>query len=184
MKRNILILALILSSTALWAQPQNSIIISGGYSFANIKESSNQGTGYNIGASFDFNPGGGKFVHGITFGFVTVSTSETVLNQNVEYSIHSYPVYYSPKYLFGEGKIKPFIKGNLGMQYADLRIETNNLADHDLDLGFYGGGGAGLMISLGEKLFITGEYNIDWVSNSAYSDGWVNSATGGIGIKF
>jgi len=182
-KKNILILALIFCSAALLAQ-ENSIILSGGYSFANIKESSDQGTGYNINAAFEFNPTGGKFVHGISFGFVKLTASETSGIQNIDYTVNSYPVYYSPKFFFGEKKIKPFLKGSLGVQYADLRKETQLLSDHDMDFGFYGGGGGGLMISTGEKLFIIAEYTITYASNSAYNDGWINSASGGIGFKF
>lgn len=183
MKKNILILALIFCSAALWAQ-QNSIILGGGYSFANIEESSEKGTGYNINASFDFNPVGGKFVHGISFGFVQLKASETTGIQTTEYTLNSYPVYYSPKYFFGEKKIKPFLKGILGVQYADLRKETALLSVSDMDFGFYGGWGAGIMISLGEKLFLNAEYDIVWASNTAYNDGWINNACGGIGFKF
>ena len=183
MKKNILILALVFCSAAIWAQ-ENSVILSGGYSFANIEGSDNQGTGYNINASFEFSPGGGKFVNGIGFGFIKLNASETTGAVKTDYTINSYPVYYSPKYIFGEKNIKPFIKASLGVQYADLRAETNLISVHDMDFGFYGGGGVGLMISLGEKLFINAEYNIDWASNSAYADGWINSASGGIGFKF
>ena len=54
----------------------------------------------------------------------------------------------------------------------------------DNDFGFYGGGGAGIMIFLKENIFINGEYEIAWASNSWYKDGWINTASGGIGFKF
>jgi hypothetical protein len=40
------------------------------------------------------------------------------------------------------------------------------------------------MVGLVEKLFIKAEYEIAWVSNSWYEDGWLNSAMIGLGIKF
>jgi hypothetical protein len=40
------------------------------------------------------------------------------------------------------------------------------------------------MLFLSEKLFINAEYEIAWASNNWYSDGWINTAGGGIGFKF
>jgi hypothetical protein len=40
------------------------------------------------------------------------------------------------------------------------------------------------MLGLGEKLFLNAEYEIAYVSNSFYDDGWLNSVMFGLGIKF
>ena len=85
--------------------------------------------------------------------------------------------------MFGSDKIKFFIKGALGMQFAGLKKE-GLVSFSDNDFGFYGGGGAGFMIFLKENIFINGEYEIAWASNSWYNDGWINTAGGGIGFKF
>jgi hypothetical protein len=85
--------------------------------------------------------------------------------------------------MFGNDKIKGFIKGALGMQYAWLKREgVASISDNDF--GFYGGGGAGIMIFIKENIFINGEYEIAWASNNWYKDGWINTAGGGIGFKF
>lgn len=175
-------MVLIVLSFRAFAQ-ETMISLSGGYSFANIKDSGNQGTGYNIMGNFEFNPSGGQLVHGISFGYVYLMATDGTGPLEVKSIIHSYPVYYAPKYLFGKDKLKGFIKGAIGMQYADLRRE-GLIKAHDMDLGFFGGGGAGIMLFLSESFFINAEYDIDWASNSEYQDGWINSAIGGIGIKF
>jgi hypothetical protein len=72
----------------------------------------------------------------------------------------------------------------LGTQYASLKREGPLGSLSDNDFGFYGGGGAGIMIFLKENIFINAEYEIAWASNSFYKDGWMNSAMGGLGFKF
>ncbi|TFH38633.1 MAG: hypothetical protein E4G95_03100, partial [Bacteroidia bacterium] len=100
-----------------------------------------------------------------------------------DYKINSFPIYYAPKYMFGKEKLKLFIKGVVGMQFSGLKREGFlNLSDNDF--GFYGGGGAGAMIFVRENIFINVEYEIAWASNSYYKDGWINTAGGGIGMKF
>ena len=85
--------------------------------------------------------------------------------------------------MFGNDKFKGFIKGAIGAQFADLKREgLVELSDNDF--GFYGGGGAGIMVFLKENIFINVEYEIAYASNSWYKDGWINTAMGGIGIKF
>ena len=45
------------------------------------------------------------------------------------------------------------------MQFASLKRE-GLLFHSDSDIGFYGGGGAGIRFDLGEKLFTKAEYEI------------------------
>jgi hypothetical protein len=182
MKRNLLIGFLILLSFKALSQ-ENMLTIGGGYSFANFEDSDNKGTGWRINGLYEMNPMSGNFAHGISVGYINLSSSETVQQQTVKKTVGSLPVYYAPKLMFGKDKIKVFIKGALGFQYAWLKREAvSNLSDNDF--GFYGGGGAGIMIFLKENIFINGEYEIAWASNSWYKDGWINTAGGGIGFKF
>jgi hypothetical protein len=85
--------------------------------------------------------------------------------------------------MFGNEKVKAFIKGALGGQFAGLKKE-GIITLSDNDFGFYGGGGAGVMLFLKSNIFINAEYEIAWASNSCYKDGWMNTAGGGIGFKF
>jgi hypothetical protein len=181
MKKNVFIAFLILISYQAFSQ-ENMVTLSGGYSFAKIDNDFN-GTGYRINGLFEFNPMSGKFAHGISFGYIHLISTDGTGSQTVTSTVNSFPVYYAPKVMFGGEKFKGFIKGALGMQFAGLKREALvNLEDNDF--GFYGGGGAGVMFLLTEKLFINAEYEIAWASNSWYNDGWINSAMGGIGFRF
>lgn len=178
MKQNLLILTLFLCSITLFAQ-ENMVTFSGGYSFANIEDTDTKITGWRINGLYEFNPGSGMLAHGLSFGYISLSGTEN----SVTSTVNSFPLYYAPKLMFGNDRIKAFVKGALGMQFATLKREgLVELSDHDF--GFYGGGGAGVMIFIKENIFINGEYEIAWASNSFYRDGWISTAGGGIGFKF
>ncbi len=178
MKKYIFITFLILLSMRALSQ-ENMVTLSGGYASANVEDTDVKATGWRINVLYEFNPVGTKIAHGFSFGYISLSASEN----NVESTINSFPVYYAPKYIFGSDKFKGFIKGALGIQFAGLKREgLVNLSD--TDFGFYGGGGAGIMIFIKENIFINGEYEIAWASNNYYRDGWISTAGGGIGFKF
>jgi hypothetical protein len=182
MKKNILISLMILLSMKALSQ-ENIVTLSGGYSFATIEDTDIKGTGFRINGLYELNPNGGMFAHGVSFGYIGLSASEGVGSQTINYTINSFPLYYAPKVMFGNEKIKAFIKGVLGMQFASLKKEgLVSLSDNDF--GFYGGGGAGLMFFIKDNIFINAEYEIAWASNNWYKDGWMNTAMGGIGFKF
>jgi hypothetical protein len=162
---------------------ENMVTLSGGYSFATIEDTDIKGTGFRINGLYEFNPNGGMFAHGVSFGYIGLSASDGVGSQTINYTINSFPLYYAPKVMFGKEKIKAFIKGVLGMQFASLKKEgLVSLSDNDF--GFYGGGGAGLMFFIKGNIFINAEYEIAWASNNWYKDGWMNTAMVGIGFKF
>jgi hypothetical protein len=182
MKKNILILFLILLSFKALSQ-ENIVTLSGGYSFANIEDTDAKGTGFRINGLYELNPMSGNFAHGISFGYIGLSGSEGVGSQTIDYTINSFPLYYAPKYMFGSDKFKGFIKGALGMQFAGLKRE-GFISASDNDVGFYGGGGAGIMLFIKENIFVNAEYEIAWASNSWYKDGWISTAGAGIGFRF
>jgi hypothetical protein len=178
MKQNLLILTLFLCSITLFAQ-ENMVTFSGGYSFANIEDTDTKLTGWRINGLYEFNPSSSMLAHGLSFGYISLSGTDN----SVTTTVNSFPLYYAPKLMFGNDRIKAFVKGALGMQFSTLKREgLVELSDHDF--GFYGGGGAGVMIFIKENIFINGEYEIAWASNSFYKDGWINTAGGGIGFKF
>jgi hypothetical protein len=182
MKKHLLFTFLIFLSMKAISQ-ENMITISGGYSFAKIEDTDIKGTGYRINGLYELNPMSGNFAHGISFGYISLSASEGIGSQTIDYKINSFPLYYAPKIMFGSEKMKAFIKGALGVQFAGLKREgAVSLSDNDF--GFYGGGGGGIMIFLKENIFINAEYEIAWASNNWYKDGWMNTAMGGIGFKF
>jgi hypothetical protein len=182
MKKHILILCLILLSLKAFSQ-ENMGILSGGYTSSNIEDTDINGTGWRINGFCAFNPEGRIVAHGFSVGYIHLTASEGIGSQTINYKINSYPLYYSPRVMFGKEKFKVFIKGALGIQIARLKKE-GLVYLRDMDFGFYGGGGGGIMIFLKENIFINAEYEIAWVSNDWYKDGWMNSASGGIGFKF
>ena len=182
MKKNTLFILLLMLSMIAFSQ-ENMVTVSGGYSFANIEDTDAKGTGWRINGLYEFNPGGSILAHGLSIGFISVTASEGVGQQTVTSKINSVPIYYAPKVMFGKEKIKVFVKGALGTQYANLKRE-GYISISDNDFGFYGGGGAGILFFLKENIFINAEYEIAWASNSCYKDGWINTAMGGIGFKF
>jgi len=162
---------------------QNMFTASGGYSFATIEDTDHKATGWRINGLYEFNPIQGMFAHGVSFGYINVTAEYMDLQTNVESKISSIPIYYAPKVMLGNDKIKGFIKGALGMQFSFLK-RTALVELTDNDFGFYGGGGGGIMFNVTETVFINAEYEIAWLSNSYYKDGWMNTAMGGIGIRF
>ena len=182
MKRFLLLSTFLLGISTAWSQ-ENMITINGGYAFANVDDFDNQATGWRINGVYEYNPQAGKFAHGVALGYARIQASEGTGQLEKTGTVSSLPFYYAPKISFGEGGVNLFVKGDLEMQIAWLKRE-GILEITDMDIGFYGGGGAGLKIDLGEKLFINAEYEIAWVSNSFYNDGWLNNAMAGIGFKF
>lgn len=183
MKKIILITACTLLSISVWSQ-ENMITLSGGYSFANVEDTEVKATGWRINAVYEFNPQGGNFAHGLSFGYVSLSGEGEENFYNVTYDVSSWPMYYAPKFLFGGEKTKGFIKGAIGYQFSKLQRSGEFVDAEDNDGGFTGGGGAGLMYLLNEKIFLSAEYELIWMSNSFYKDGWLNTASLGVGIKF
>jgi len=183
MKKFYLILLLSCLTFYVYSQ-ENRVILSGGYSFANIEDTEMKADGWRINGTFEFNPTGGPWAFGFAVGYIGLSASEeTVGSGNVDYNIGTIPIYFAPKFLFGNDKIKGFIKGALGTQNSHLK-RTGTIEITDSDWGFYGGGSVGLNIFLKENIFVNAEYELAWLSNSSYKDGLINSAMLGLGIKF
>ncbi len=183
--KNCMILAiLMLLSLTAWSQ-ENRFTMSGGYAFANVEEFDTDVTGFRINGLYEYVPGNGKIAHGFSIGYIGTKGDNAGLgSQTVEYKVNSWPIYYAPKLMLGNGSAQGFIKGALGMQFSGLK-RTGSLGElSDNDFGFYGGASVGFMKSFGEKTFINLEYEWAYLSNSFYKDGFMNSAMLGIGVKF
>ncbi|MCU0377138.1 MAG: hypothetical protein MUC78_02670 [Bacteroidales bacterium] len=177
MKRNLLILVITMCSVSLLAQ-ENMVTISGGYVFGNIDEISASTSGWRINGLYEFNPNAGKISHGLSVGYMQTQGSSSAS----DYKLSSWPIYYAPKYLFGNDSFNAFIKGALGMHFSNTERIALLSVEWD-DFGFYGGAGAGITKYFG-SLFITAEYEFAWMSNSSYKNGIVNTVMGGIGFRF
>lgn len=172
---------------------ENMVTLSGGYSFGSVEYTDGnvidvnlEFTGWRINGLYEFNANEGKLAHGLSIGFISLSTSESE-NQtdSADYKASTLPIYYAPKLLFGSDKIKGFVKGAIGFQHTKLKRTSYFNTESEIDgWGFYGGLGAGVMFLINEKFFINAEYEFAWMTNSYYSGGIVNSVMGGIGVKF
>jgi hypothetical protein len=181
MKKIFLLVVMIISVGALKAQ-ENRITLSGGYVFTNIENADINATGFRINGLYEFVPLGANLAHGVSLGFIQTKASTGTLGTN--YTLNSWPIYYAPKYTFGNDKIKGFLKGALGMHSSNY-IRTGQIGDFEShDFGFYGGAGAGVMVFIKDKFFLNAEYEWAYLSNSYYQDGFINSIIGGIGLKF
>jgi hypothetical protein len=187
MKHFLTILALVAISAAARAQ-ENMVSLSYGFEWANLDFTDEQGSGWRINGVYEFNPGGSKFVQGIAFGYANVSADYTFTEGNNSEErnakISTWPIYYAPKVLFGSGKVKPFIKGAIGMQFSKLETTSALRTVTANGAGFYGGGGGGLLLFVKDNIFLNAEYEIAWLSNSYYEGGWLQSGLIGVGIKF
>jgi hypothetical protein len=162
---------------------ENMVTFSGGYAFANIADIDVNGTGWKANGLYEFNPSGSKIAHGFSFGYISVSATEGSGSSYIKYIVNSLPIYYAPKLMLGNEKIKGFVKGALGMHFSAVKREGMSTLD-DNDFGFYGGIGLGGMLFLKENIFINVEYELTYISNAWYKDKLMNTLGGGIGFRF
>jgi len=183
MKRNLLTFTLMCFFGIAMAQ-ENRFSVSGGYAFGNIEDAETGTTGWRITSLFEFNPGAGSFAHGFSVGYISTTADFTSNTATSNYQLNTWPIYYAPKFTIGQDNLKGFVKGALGTHVSSYK-RTGALTEiESTDMGFYGGVGAGGMLLLGEKLFISVEYEWAYMSNTYYRDGFINSAMAGIGIRF
>lgn len=183
MKKYFIVSFLMLLSLNAMSQ-ENMLTISGGYVFTNVEEVDVNANGFRINGQYEFNPSGGKFAHGVSVGYIQTKASYESLLQTSDYKLTSVPYYYAPKFLFGNESIKGFIKGALGMHSSWFK-RTGVLGEvTDRGFGFYGGAGIGFLKHFGEKVFFTAEYEWAYMSNAYYRDGFVNTISGGVGMRF
>ena len=182
MKRNLLTITMMCLCVIALAQ-ENSFSVSGGYAFGNIEDVDTGASGFRINAVFEFSPGATSFSHGLAVGYIGTTADFRSGTENTNYTLNSFPIYYAPKFTIGQGNLKLFVKGALGTHITGFK-HTGALEITSTDMGFYGGLGAGIMLNLGEKLFLSAEYEWAYMSNSYYRDGFINSAMAGIGFRF
>jgi hypothetical protein len=184
MKHFLLVIAVLIIASDFISAQENAFTLSGGYVFTNLEEVDENANGFRINGLYEFNPGMGKFSHGITVAYLRTGVTSTVASQTTDYTLSNLPIYYAPKFIFGNESFKGFLKGALGT-HSSWYKRTGTLGEFDSqDWGFYGGASLGAMKSFSEKVFINLEYEWAYLSNSYYRDGFVNSIMGGIGFRF
>jgi len=183
MKKNLLLIVLVVIAATSYAQ-ENKFTLSGGYAFSNIEETDTDASGFRISGLYEFQASGTKFVHGFSVAYIGTNASTTLLGDPIDYKISTWPMFYSPKFIFGEKSFKGFIRGALGWQFSKIKREGLAVEASSSDAGFYGGAALGVMKDLNEKLFINLEYEWAYQGNSYYRDGFMNTINLGIGYSF
>jgi opacity protein-like surface antigen len=182
-KSAIFLVFLTISSITLLAQ-ENSITLGAGYAFSNVEDTDATAEGFRINLSYDFLPIGHKVSHGLNLGYVNTTSEggEGLLFKS--YDISTMPFYYAPKLFFGKSNFKGYVKVLIGIHYtwftrtAPLTEVTEN------DMGLYAGGGLGANYNVNEKLFLSVEYELAYMSNALFRNGLLNTASVGIGFRF
>ncbi len=190
MKLNVIVLALSVVTFGAWGQ-ENSFIIGGGWATMSPEYFAKSASGYRINGLYEFNPNQGKLAHGFNVGYVYTTATGTssgpagVVSGSADLTLRSIPVYYAPKFYFGNSeKFKFFLKGALGIQFGGYKVETSSVRIEDTDTGFYGGLGAGAAFNLKETLFLNLEYEWAYAANVYYGNSYLNSVQLGLGFKF
>ena len=172
-------IVLVALSLVSYAQ-ENKLTLSGGYVFGSLEESDVNSSGWRVNGLFELLPIGEKVTHGFGIGYI----GTTAESNFVSYTINSLPIYYAPKFTFGEKSLKGYIRGDFGWQFSRINREGTAVTDLDKDNGFYLGIGAGAVKDVNEKISINLEYNFNYLYNSFYRDGFLNSITLGVGYSF
>lgn len=193
MKKQLLSLAFFLLSTSVFAQKQQMFTVSGGYSWADVFASNYEigqdyditGAGWRINGLYELNPNEGPMAWGIALGYISVSGEYTSSpDTTTTVTVGTIPVYLAPKYMFGQNNLKGFVKAMAGLQFANVAYDGPKGNVTSDDFGFYGGGGVGMMYFIRDNVFLNVEYEFAYLSNSYYRDGIMQTAMGGVGLKF
>lgn len=183
MKKIIASLILLVSAGLTYGQ-ENSVSLSGGYAFANIEESSTDVSGWRINGVYEFQPMGTQFAHGLSVGYISLTGESGSDVGNSTNDIGTIPIYYAPKFLFGGDSFKGFVKAAVGWQFSTLEKSGASNTISINDNGFALGAGAGAMFFFSERIFLNAEYEFLWLENSLFKEGYLSTASLGLGIRF
>jgi len=188
MKKYLLVFALCIFFSQNYAQ--ETITLSGGYVTARAIDYSSfypvdyrtKGTGFRISGLWEAGPiVPGKFVHGLGFAYIRTNSTITESGLTADINVRTLPLYYSPKFTFGSEKAMGFVKASVGMQFARFKAK-GDIEDSDHDWGFYSGLGFGGMVYLKERMFLNLEYEMNFITNTYYANGILNTVQMGIGF--
>jgi hypothetical protein len=162
---------------------QEAFVISYGDVTTDVEDADIEATGWRIDLLFEAHQNSGNSVNGLGIGYIETTAEQTIASQTSQYELKSLPIYYEGKMLFGDKAFKGLLKGALGAHYSEYeRSGTLGSVSTD-DFGFYGGISAGATYAFGEKVFVNLEYEFNYLSNSYYRDGYMESIIFGIGFK-
>ena len=185
MKKILILSVVVVVWNAAMAQETN-FTIKGGYVMTNLQEYEESTRGWRIDGVLEFVPYTINLSHGVSFGYMhTKGTADEGSIDETKFKAWHLPLYYVPKYTFGDKAVRPFIKGAIGTHISGYKREGPLGAQiKTSDLGFYGGLGAGLSIDISQEIYLNLEYEWAYLSNSWYSNGFINSIGMGLAFRF
>lgn len=175
-----LVLILFLVPTGLAIAQENLLVIQGGTASSSGNALGSKLTGFKVNGSWEFQPMGDKWTMGGSIGYVQLSAS--VANGTVK--VTSIPIAFVGRYMFGGEKFKGFVRGSLGTQISTGSYSGSVVGTSDSQWGMTASIGGGLMYWVGEKVFVSGEYEWLWLSNAIQDSGSVGCIMGGVGMRF
>lgn len=166
------------------AKKDKFLTISYGDVSTDIQDVDTDASGWRLNLAYESGAKNSKVLHGFVLGYIESTADVTTVAQTSSYKLKSLPIYYAPKLLFGKSAFKGFLKGAIGIHFSDY-TRTGSLGDVETqDTGLYAGASLGIMYTFNEKVVINAEYEWDYLSNSYYRDGEMQSAMVGLGFKF
>jgi opacity protein-like surface antigen len=172
-----IIITIVIFLFHLHAFAQTDVTLSGGYVFGKV-ENGPDVSGYKISVAYEQVLMNEHWAMGASLSYIAVTESEGIIDTR----FRALPALFIPKYLVGQGKLKGYAKGALGLQSSRFKFDGAILETEDWDFGIVFGGGLGANYTLNEKLFLNLDYEYLWIKNSAYNDVGSNAITFGIGF--
>jgi outer membrane protein W len=193
MKRFSVILFMLLLSLNL-AQAQHKagsslLMLNVGFTTATPEDNNYDLSGNTFTLSYEASNFEGDLAGGISIGYVITSSDSTIssgkpVNRVNTVSYEVLPIVLYGRYMFGSDQLKGYIGAGLGIQFSNARFITNNVQVEAKDSGLMIGGMVGVNYFFNDKIFINGNYNLSWLSNSYYKDGMAQNFTVGLGFQF
>ena len=182
--RQIAVLLLTLFVFSIVQAQEKAFTLSYGDVTTDVEDTSVEATGWRVDALFEHSTKGG-IIHGLGIGWIeTEADVAGPLQSFTNYKLQSLPIYYAPKFTFGQKALKGFLKGALGWHFSEYeRKNALGVTVTSEDTGFYGGVSLGASFAFNPKIFMNLEYEWDYLSNSYYKDGYMESIILGIGFK-
>ena len=180
--KQILVLLLTLCVFGIAEAQQRAFTLSYGDVTTDIEDSGVEASGWRVDALFEHSAG--KVIHGFGIGWIETTADYDAPLQTFNYELNSLPIYYSPKFTFGQKTLKGFIRVPLGWHFSEYeRKGSLGGTVTTEDTGFYGGVSLGASFAFNPKVFINLEYEWAYLSNSYYKDESLQSIILGIGFN-
>jgi hypothetical protein len=165
------------------------LILNVGFTAASPEDNDNDLHGNTFSLNYESSNLDGNLAGGVSIAYMVTSADSTTAsggtaNRLNSVSYNTLPVIFYGRYMFGPDQLRGYIGAGFGIQFSNARFYTDNVQTNGTDSGVLIGGMAGLNYFFNDKIFINGNYNLSWLSNSFYRDGMVHNFTVGLGFQF